>query len=105
MAQVTAVVVLHSDDVAVDALEAFAALGFQTTVVAGGQSILISGDRRLFASVFGVQVDDAESGGFEALAAGRRSRRLPLDRLPSPVKARVAAIEFEAPIEFGPTDY
>jgi hypothetical protein len=57
-----------------------------------GIAMSISGSRERFASFFGVAVDDAESGGWEAGGA----RELPV---PAALAGRVHAITFEPPAE------
>jgi hypothetical protein len=57
-----------------------------------GIAMSISGSRERFASYFGVPVDDAAEGGWEAGG----SRELPV---PEALRGRVAAVTFEPPAE------
>lgn len=81
----------------------FSALGFRTTVIAKA-TLMITGEQALFAERFESEIRAGEKGT-EVLSEGVLSRALPVGVLPVTMQAYVAAVEFEAPIDFGPVDF
>lgn len=87
-----------------DAKSSFERLGFNTTVMAGG-NLSISGDRNLFQKVFNVEIEAKKQSPVQVKVTSGKSSALPLRELPSSLKSMVQAIEFEKGLDFGPTDY
>ena len=97
-------VVLVTDPSAVEmTLNGFAALGFEATADAP-EALTITGEADLFTNVFnaGLVLDgDAP----RVMGVDGSSYVLPADALSGDLGANVRAVEFEAPPDFGPTDY
>lgn len=87
-----------------DAKSAFERLGFETTMIAGG-NLSISGKQRLFEKTFDVALEVGRNGVATTKSAGGKLAALPLAGLPPSLKGIVKAIAFEAGLDFGPTDF
>ncbi|MGJ8618343.1 MAG: hypothetical protein ACSHWS_15990 [Sulfitobacter sp.] len=104
MAELVTAVVLLNNGVDVSKSErAFEALGFEAEPVIGG-SLLISGSVELFENKFGVTIRNEATGHFVE-GSQDVSRAFAKESFPEGVRDLVNAIEFEAPPDFGPSDF
>jgi hypothetical protein len=100
---ITAVVLLSTGADISQSERAFEALGFETEPVIGG-SLLISGSVALFEEKFGVTVLSDDRG--QHLEGDQESTRVfARETFPQEIRGLTDAIEFEAPQDFGPSDY
>jgi hypothetical protein len=102
MGIISAVVLLGSGDPAA-ALGGFRALGFEAQTVSA-HGLVITGDADLFAERFHVTLQSGAQGVWVA-GPSAPTRTLPTAELPAALRSQVKAVEFEAPLDFGPTDY
>ena len=100
---ISAVVLLSCEDTAKLVERGFSALGFDTQIIVGG-SLVISGKRSLFEKQFAVELFFDDTGAY-AMDGAIQTRALSSDPLPDSIKHYVSAIEFQAPPDFGPTDF
>ncbi len=83
----------------------FGDLGFDVDYQAGA-SFTISAPALHFDQVFGVRVEPAAGGGYQAQRDGRPlGGDLPLDRLDPRLRSLVHSVSFGEPIDFGPSDF
>jgi len=100
---ITAIVLLTAKADQQQAKTVFESLGFKTEAVVGG-SLLISGEASLFQKTFAAEILQRENGQF--VRAGEVvSRALPREKFPEDVRRIAQAIEFEAPLDFGPSEF
>ncbi len=100
---ISAIVLLSSGAKTEMAKHEFSALGFGVALIAEG-TLMITGDQKFFADFFKSKIDVNE-GGAKILSDDGPTRTLPVKALPDSMQTYVTAIEFEAPIEFGPVDF
>ena len=102
MGMVSAVVLLSQGEPTTAARQ-FDALGFQTQVVSP-KGLTITGGKSLFSKNFGVVLSVGEDGVW-VVKESQRSRSVPKAKLPAALREQVQAIEFEAPLDFGPSKF
>jgi hypothetical protein len=101
--KISAVVLLRDESEASAAERDFTALGFETHVIVGG-SLTIMGEASLFEERFGVTLESDDTG-VHAMDGDVPTRALGTGSLPTVMQPYVSAIEFEAPPDFGPSDF
>ncbi len=101
---ISAVVLLSQHCSDADTAKRFDDLGFTAESVAP-KAMLISAEASHFHDVFKIEIEQSTNEGLYFIIDDRRSRSLPIEHVPQILQPCVSAIEFEAPISFGPPDY
>jgi hypothetical protein len=82
--------------------QAFRELGFRTDT-SGGVGVSIIGAVKEFEKVFGIRLQPGAKGGIVSVRKGALpSLELPLEHLPSGIRAAVQTVTFSEPPDFGP---
>lgn len=100
MSVISAVVLLGSGDPSA-AASGFRSLGFEAQIVSP-RGLVILGEATLFEERFRVELRRNETGIWVLDESRAPRRALPETALPVSLQAQVQAIEFEAPLDFGP---
>ncbi|MGB5275605.1 MAG: hypothetical protein WBO73_10755 [Gammaproteobacteria bacterium] len=101
---ISAVVLLSQHCSDADTAKRFDDLGFASESVAPN-AMLISAEASHFRDVFKVELEQSKNEGVYFIVDDHRTRSLPLEKVPQILQSCISAIEFEAPISFGPPDY
>lgn len=101
---ISAIVLLSQHCSNADTAKRFDDLGFAAESVAPN-AMLISAEASHFRDVFQVELEQSKDEGVYFIVDDHRSRSLPLANAPPILQDCISAIEFEAPINFGPPDY
>ncbi len=103
MTVLSAAVILNESGDTRGASIGFTRLGFEVQVISEGV-LLLTAEASVFEKGFGTGITVDEAGP-RVLSGGKETRQLPPDALPETLRHQVAEIEFEAPPDFGPTDF
>ena len=78
-------------------------LGFEVHVISDGV-LLLTADVSVFEKGFGTSVTVNDAGP-RVFSGGKETRQLPPAALPATLREQIVEIEFEAPPDFGPTNF
>ena len=101
---ITAIVMLVCGAPTDTLVENFQEMGFETSK-AGDGMLMLTGEKALFAEKFGLEITIVEKTKVMAMNDEQLSAEWPADAMPDTLSQYIKRVEFEQPMEFGPSDY
>ncbi len=103
--QIHAIVLLNTLAATEDVIENFRLAGFETMEIVGG-GLMVSADKKHFEHTFGCNIAQDTKGAYYVVASqNKTSIVLPLNNLEPSLRQHIRAVEFQKPIDFGPTNF